>query len=62
MPLLDAFADNPMFTAGAGLVGMGAGLALLRQGSRQAYTIARRQLLTTLEIPSHDKSYYWVHS
>lgn len=57
---MDTVISNPMFTAGAGLVGIGTALALLRQGSRHALHFAQRQYLTTLEIPSHDKSYFWV--
>ncbi|KAJ1972219.1 Complex III assembly protein translocase and chaperone [Dimargaris xerosporica] len=59
-PLLAGFTDNPYFSAGFGLIGVGAGLAVLRQGVRHGLDFARRQLLVTLEIPSRDKSYPWV--
>jgi chaperone BCS1 len=57
---MDGLSGNPMFTAGAGLVGVGTVLALARQGLRQLDYFARRRLLTTLEIPSYDKSHLWV--
>ncbi len=58
--MFDALIDNQIFTAGAGVVGLGAGMAVLRQGAKQIAYLARRHFLTTLEIPSHDKSYFWV--
>lgn len=60
MSFLESIMSNPMFTAGAGLVGIGTSLAVLKQGLKQADYLARRHYLTTLEIPSHDKSYFWV--
>ncbi|KAJ1864056.1 Complex III assembly protein translocase and chaperone [Coemansia sp. RSA 2703] len=54
------FADNPLFSAGFGLIGVGAGLAVLRQGARRGADLMKRQLLVSMEIPSHDKSYQWV--
>src|SRR5687767_11606649 len=53
------FDGNPYFTAGVGVLGVGAGLAMVRQGTTRALTLIRRQLLVTLEIPSRDKSYLW---
>ncbi|OMH81288.1 Mitochondrial chaperone BCS1 [Zancudomyces culisetae] len=53
-------ANNPYFSAGFGLLGVGAGLAVLRQSSRKLAALIRRQMLVTLEIPSKDKSYQWV--
>ncbi|KAJ2692866.1 Complex III assembly protein translocase and chaperone, partial [Coemansia spiralis] len=52
--------DNPYFSAGFGLLGVGAGLAVLRQGARRGADLLQRQLLVSMEIPSHDKSYQWV--
>jgi chaperone BCS1 len=52
--------SNPYFSAGAGLVGLGSGLAVLRTFAKQALVLARRRYLVTLEIPSKDKSYQWV--
>ncbi|KAI8326272.1 hypothetical protein GQ54DRAFT_253393 [Martensiomyces pterosporus] len=51
--------DNPYFSAGFGLIGVGAGVAVLRQGARRSADLMRRQLLVSMEIPSHDKSYQW---
>src|SRR3984957_5043952 len=51
---------NPYFSAGAGLLGIGTGLAILRQGLLRYSYIVKRQLLVSLEIPSRDKSYHWV--
>ncbi|RUP51111.1 BCS1 N terminal-domain-containing protein [Jimgerdemannia flammicorona] len=50
---------NPFFSAGAGLIGVGAGLALLRQALNIGTTALRRRVLVSLEIPSKDKSYLW---
>lgn len=52
--------DNPYFGAGFGLVGVGAGLAVLRKSSQFAMVAFRRHCLTTLEVPSKDKSYHWL--
>ncbi|KAF9996034.1 hypothetical protein BGZ79_010232 [Entomortierella chlamydospora] len=51
--------SNPYFSAGFGLMALGAGLTILRQGTVTGASILRRQLLVTLEIPSKDKSYLW---
>lgn len=60
MDSLPAFiSDNAFFGAGVGLIGVTAGLAMVRQGLVQATSIARRRLFVTLEIPSKDKSYHW---
>ncbi|GAO51628.1 hypothetical protein G7K_5724-t1 [Saitoella complicata NRRL Y-17804] len=49
--------DNPLFGAGFGLMGLGAGLAMARQGAVRAAHMAQRKMLVTLEIPSKDKPY-----
>ncbi|KAI8344570.1 BCS1 N terminal-domain-containing protein [Chlamydoabsidia padenii] len=51
--------DNELFSAGFGLLGVGAAMSLLRKGSTVGATYLRRRLLVTLEIPSKDKSYLW---
>ncbi|KAI8385603.1 BCS1 N terminal-domain-containing protein [Blakeslea trispora] len=57
--LLKNVTSNPMFSAGFGLIGVGAGLTLLRRGAVLGASALRRRLLVTLEIPSKDKSYFW---
>ncbi|KAJ1867640.1 Complex III assembly protein translocase and chaperone [Coemansia sp. RSA 989] len=56
------FSDNPYFSAGFGLLGVGAGLAVLRQGARRGADLLQRQLLVSMEVPSNDKSYQWILS
>ncbi|KAI8914939.1 BCS1 N terminal-domain-containing protein [Powellomyces hirtus] len=57
--LMEQFSNNPYFSAGFGLIGVTAGLAVLKQGAIHGVTLARRRLLVTLEIPSKDQSYAW---
>lgn len=52
--------DNPYFSAGAGLFGVGMGVALLRRCGQIANVVLRRNLTLTMEIASHDTSYQWV--
>lgn len=54
------FFDNPYFSAGAGLIGIGTGLAILRRVSLRYALYLQRQLFTSVEISNKDKSYYWV--
>jgi chaperone BCS1 len=57
--LNDVIASNQFFGAGVGLIGITAGLAVLRQGLTVGTSLARQRLFVTLEIPSKDKSYAW---
>lgn len=56
----DALGGNPYFTAGFGLLGVGAGLTLLRQGATRFAYLLQRKYLSSLEISAKDPSYYWV--
>lgn len=55
--LASLLSSNPYFTAGFGLIGVGAGLTLLRQGTVRALGLLQRRYLTTLEISSKDPAY-----
>ena len=52
--------ENPYFSAGAGLIGVGTGLALLKQAALRYAYVVQRQFLVSLDIPNRDKSYQWV--
>lgn len=58
--LIASLGNNPYFSAGFGLVGVGAGLAALKKGGQFAFTAFRRYAIITLEVPSKDKSYHWI--
>lgn len=52
--------DNPYFSAGFGLLGVGAVFAATRQGLSRALYLAQRRYLTTVEVTSKDPAYGWV--
>ncbi|XP_063882200.1 mitochondrial chaperone BCS1-like isoform X1 [Scylla paramamosain] len=52
--------DNPYFSAGFGLFGVGAGAAVMRKGYMMGMILFRRHYMTTLEVPCRDKSYQWL--
>ena len=56
LPIPDVLAQNPMFTAGFGLVGMTALLQGARAASSTATAFAKKRFLTTLEVTSKDYS------
>ncbi|OJA07895.1 hypothetical protein AZE42_02763 [Rhizopogon vesiculosus] len=51
--------DNPYFQAGFGLMGVGVGLTILRQGLVFSTTALRRRLLVSLEVNNKDRAYEW---
>ncbi|KAI9299006.1 hypothetical protein K502DRAFT_333999 [Neoconidiobolus thromboides FSU 785] len=58
--LIDSLSNNPYFSAGFGLVGVGFGLTVAKQGSQLGYMYLKRRMLIQLEITSKDKSYPWL--
>lgn len=52
--------DNPYFTAGFGLLGVGSALAVARQGVIRFSGFLQRRLVTTLEVTSRDPAYPWL--
>ncbi|OJJ44306.1 hypothetical protein ASPZODRAFT_135112 [Penicilliopsis zonata CBS 506.65] len=51
--------SNPLFTAGFGLAGLGAGLGLAQKGVRHGAALIRRRMLVDVEISIKDDSYPW---
>ncbi|KAG8738557.1 hypothetical protein FRC10_006682 [Ceratobasidium sp. 414] len=51
--------DNPYFSAGFGLMGVGVGLTILRRSATLLTTLAQRRLLVSLEIPIRDHAHAW---
>ncbi|KAL9006023.1 MAG: hypothetical protein Q9188_001201 [Gyalolechia gomerana] len=50
---------NPFFSAGLGLAGFGAVLAVAQRGLRQGASLIKRRLLVDVEINVKDDSYQW---
>ncbi|KAL8989413.1 MAG: hypothetical protein Q9177_001699 [Variospora cf. flavescens] len=50
---------NPFFTAGLGLAGFGAALAVAQRGLRQGANLLKRRMLVDVEINVKDDSYQW---
>ena len=55
----EVIGNNPYFAAGGGLMLLGTGLAVARQGVVKGLGFIYRQMLVDLEIPSKDKLYLW---
>ncbi|KAF3492272.1 mitochondrial chaperone BCS1 [Arthroderma uncinatum] len=57
--LFAQLSENPFFTAGFGLAGLGAGLTLAQRGFRHGAILVRRRMLVDVEISIKDDSYPW---
>ncbi|CAG7918055.1 unnamed protein product [Penicillium olsonii] len=57
--LLSQLTSNPLFTAGFGLAGLGAGLTFAQKGVRHGAALLRRRMLVDVEISIKDDSYPW---
>ncbi|KAI9885929.1 MAG: hypothetical protein M1823_002255 [Watsoniomyces obsoletus] len=57
--IVSQLTENPFFTAGFGLAGLGAALAIARRGIQQGASLLKRRLLVDVEIGRNDESYQW---
>ncbi len=57
---LDTLKGNQLFTAGFGLVGLGALLSILKQGTALGYTVFQKRATVSLDVVSNDPSYNWL--
>lgn len=59
-PWYGSLAANPMFSAGAGIAGLGALYGILRGSAKAGMNLVQRHYTISLEIPSKDKSFQWL--
>ncbi|EGC38598.1 hypothetical protein DICPUDRAFT_28373 [Dictyostelium purpureum] len=52
--------ENPLFSAGFGLLGVGSLVAIGRKGFQSVLIQGRRYFFVSVEVPSKDKSYHWL--
>jgi chaperone BCS1 len=52
--------DNPLFSAGAGVAGLGLAATVGRRVVMTTTMLMQRHLTVSLEIPSKDPAYHWV--
>ena len=57
---LSSLGDNAYFSAGFGLIGIGAVLSALRKSTGYLELALKKYCTTSIEIPSKDQSYQWV--
>ncbi|KAI4145118.1 MAG: hypothetical protein LQ340_006405 [Diploschistes diacapsis] len=57
--LITQLTENPFFTAGFGLAGLGAAVAFTQKGVRHGASLLKRRLLIDVEINVKDESYQW---
>ncbi|MCJ1473770.1 hypothetical protein MMC13_002421 [Lambiella insularis] len=57
--LITQLSENPFFTAGFGLAGLGAILAVAQRGARHGAGLLKRRLIVDVEINVKDESYPW---
>ncbi|RMZ77913.1 hypothetical protein DV738_g4123, partial [Chaetothyriales sp. CBS 135597] len=60
--IISQLAQNPFFTAGFGLAGLGAAAAFAQRGLRSGAALLKRRLLVDVEINNRDESYQWFLS
>uniref|UniRef100_A0A914IFR5 Mitochondrial chaperone BCS1 n=1 Tax=Globodera rostochiensis TaxID=31243 RepID=A0A914IFR5_GLORO len=58
--LFDTFAANPLFTGGAGLMGVGVLFNYGRKLALVGASVLRRKYVSTLELSNEDQAYKWV--